>query len=177
MALLKPSLEGHFYASFHARFRSRNRAHSGHADGDPVDGPDRAARDKIRWQDDGSRAKGLGVEDGARAEGGAARHQFRDRRPTRRAPGCRQGLFRENHHRPAVHALQEKLEGLRVDIDERDETVGKRIRDAELEKIPYVVVYGDKESDEALAVRKRGGEQFTLSLDALRADISEVATL
>ena len=80
-------------------------------------------------------------------------------------------------HREAVHALQEKLEGLRVDVDERDETVGKRIRDAEVEKIPYVVVYGDKESDESLAVRKRGGEQITLSLDTLRAEISQVATL
>ena len=80
-------------------------------------------------------------------------------------------------HRQAVHALKEKLEGLRVDIDERDETVGKRIRDAEVEKVPYVVVYGDKESDDSLAVRKRGGEQITLSLDALRAEISEVATL
>src|SRR5204862_8163487 len=80
-------------------------------------------------------------------------------------------------HRQAAHALHHKLEGLRVDVDERDETVGKRIRDAEVEKIPYVVVYGDKESDEALAVRKRGGEQSTLSLDRLRAEISEVATL
>jgi threonyl-tRNA synthetase len=80
-------------------------------------------------------------------------------------------------HREAVHALQEKLEDLRVDVDERDETVGKRIRDAEVEKIPYVVVYGDKESDDSLAVRRRGGEQITLSLDALRAEISEVATL
>jgi threonyl-tRNA synthetase len=81
------------------------------------------------------------------------------------------------NHRDDVKALKDKLEGLRVDVDERDETVGKRIRDAEVEKIPYVVVYGDKESDESLAVRKRGGEQITLSLDALRAEISEVATL
>src|SRR5207248_323283 len=80
-------------------------------------------------------------------------------------------------HRDAAHALQGKLERLRVDVDERDETVGKRIRDAEVEKIPYVVVYGDKESDEALAVRKRGGEQSTLSLEALRAEIQRVATL
>jgi threonyl-tRNA synthetase len=80
-------------------------------------------------------------------------------------------------HRPAAHALQERLgEDYRVEIDERDETVGKRIRDAEVEKIPYVIVYGDKESDEALAVRKRGGEQFTLSLDDLRADLSQVAS-
>jgi len=80
-------------------------------------------------------------------------------------------------HRDAAHALEDKLEGLRVDVDERDETVGKRIRDAEVEKVPYVIVYGDKESDEALAVRKRGGEQFTLSLDALRAEISERASI
>jgi threonyl-tRNA synthetase len=46
-----------------------------------------------------------------------------------------------------------------------------------VEKVPYVIVYGDKESDGSLAVRKRGGEQSTLSLDALRADLSEVATL
>jgi threonyl-tRNA synthetase len=80
-------------------------------------------------------------------------------------------------HRAAVHELQEKLGDFRVDVDERDETVGKRIRDAELEKIPYVIVYGDKESDESLAVRKRGGEQSTLTLDALRAEIQQVATL
>jgi threonyl-tRNA synthetase len=73
--------------------------------------------------------------------------------------------------------LRERLGDYRVEIDERDETVGKRIRDAEVEKIPYVIVYGDKESDESLAVRKRGGEQSTLSLDGLRAEISEVATL
>jgi threonyl-tRNA synthetase len=46
-----------------------------------------------------------------------------------------------------------------------------------MEKIPYVIVYGDKESDESLAVRKRGGDQSTLSLDGLRAELSEVATL
>jgi threonyl-tRNA synthetase len=80
-------------------------------------------------------------------------------------------------HREAAHGLEEKLAEFRVEIDDRDETVGKRIRDAEVEKIPYVVVYGDKESDESLAVRKRGGEQSNLSLDGLRAEISEVATL
>ncbi len=80
-------------------------------------------------------------------------------------------------HRQAAHALRERLDEYRVEIDERDETVGKRIRDAELEKVPYVIVYGDKESDQSLAVRKRGGEQSTLSLAGLRAEISEVANL
>jgi threonyl-tRNA synthetase len=80
-------------------------------------------------------------------------------------------------HRAAAHDLRQKLDGYRVEVDERDETVGKRIRDAEVEKVPYVIVYGDRESDESLAVRKRGGEQLTLSLEALHAEISEVATL
>src|SRR5947208_2670322 len=80
-------------------------------------------------------------------------------------------------HREAARTLKEKLGEHRVEVDERDETVGKRIRDAELQKIPYVIVYGDKESDESLAVRKRGGEHSTVSLDRLRAEISEVATL
>jgi threonyl-tRNA synthetase len=81
-------------------------------------------------------------------------------------------------HREAARELKEGgLANYRVEVDERDETVGKRIRDAEIEKIPYVIVYGDKESEDSLAVRKRGGEQSTLSLDALRAEISEVANL
>ena len=40
---------------------------------------------------------------------------------------------------------------------------------AELDKIPFTVVYGDRESDASLAVRERGGEQSTLSLAELLA--------
>jgi threonyl-tRNA synthetase len=70
-------------------------------------------------------------------------------------------------HRVAASSVRERLEaaGFRADVDERDETVGRRIRDAELEKVPAVLVYGDRESDEALAVRWRGGGQETLPLD------------
>ena len=68
--------------------------------------------------------------------------------------------------------------GFRVEVDERDETVGKRIRDAELEKIPYTVVFGDRESDESLAVRERGGGQLTTSLaELLERFRAELATL
>jgi threonyl-tRNA synthetase len=76
-------------------------------------------------------------------------------------------------HREAAAAVRAKLfeAGLRADVDDRDETVGKRIRDAELEKIPRVVVYGDRESPEALAVRERRGGQSTKSVDELIADI------
>jgi threonyl-tRNA synthetase len=71
-------------------------------------------------------------------------------------------------HRTAAKELAERLGEYRVEVDERDETVGKRIRDSEVEKIPVVIVYGDKESDESLAVRERGGEQSTKSLNELR---------
>ena len=75
-------------------------------------------------------------------------------------------------HRAAAKELAGKLGEYRVEVDERDETVGKRIRDSEVEKIPVVIVYGDKESDESLAVRERGGEQSTKSLDELREQLA-----
>jgi threonyl-tRNA synthetase len=79
----------------------------------------------------------------------------------------------ETHQEPA-RTIAERIEsaGYRVDVDERAETVGKRIRDAELEKVPKVIVYGDRESDEALAVRDRGGGQSTASLEDLLADLA-----
>ena len=52
-------------------------------------------------------------------------------------------------------------------MDERDETVSKRIRDAELEKVPKVIVYGDRESTDSLSVRDRGGDQYQASLSNL----------
>ncbi len=72
-------------------------------------------------------------------------------------------------HHDAAHSLAGKLAAYRVEVDDSDETVGKRIRNAELQKIPYVIVYGDKESEEALAVREHGGGQSTRSLDELLA--------
>jgi threonyl-tRNA synthetase len=68
-------------------------------------------------------------------------------------------------HQEAARALRDRLDagGFRADVDERDETLGKRIRDAELEKVPFVIVYGDRESDDALAVRERAVGQSTMS--------------
>jgi threonyl-tRNA synthetase len=82
-------------------------------------------------------------------------------------------------HRAEAAAALERLrnEGVRADVDERDDTLGKRIRDAELEKIPYVVVWGDRESWDALAVRKHGGNQLELSGDALLDELRAVAKL
>jgi threonyl-tRNA synthetase len=82
-------------------------------------------------------------------------------------------------HRGAAASVAEELAaaGVRVDVDARDETVGKRIRDAEVAKIPYVVVWGDRESRESLAVRRRGGEQSTLGLGALLDELRAAATV
>jgi threonyl-tRNA synthetase len=77
-------------------------------------------------------------------------------------------------HREAAAALARSLghAGFRVDVDERDETVARKIRDAELQKLPYVVVWGDRESNDALAVRRRGEGQATLSLGELVAELA-----
>ncbi len=77
----------------------------------------------------------------------------------------------EDHH-DAAAALAEKLGEFRVEVDASDETVGKRIRNAEVEKIPYVIVWGDKESEASLAVRERGGAQKTASLEELRRELA-----
>jgi threonyl-tRNA synthetase len=81
----------------------------------------------------------------------------------------------EAHRGPAAE-LRDRLSeaGFRAEVDERDETVGKRIRDAELEKIPKVVVYGDRESDEALAVRDRGGDRYTASLAEFVTELQQL---
>jgi len=76
-------------------------------------------------------------------------------------------------HREAAHALAAKIP-YRVEVDDSDETVGKRIRNAEVEKIPFVVVYGDKESEDSLAIREHGGEQSTRSLAAFLADVAKL---
>ena len=61
----------------------------------------------------------------------------------------------ENHKLADV--VRTGFDRFRVDIDNRDETVGKKIRDAEKEWIPYIIVVGEKEIDaEKFGVRVRG---------------------
>jgi len=51
--------------------------------------------------------------------------------------------------------LQEK--NIRVASDERNESIGKKIREAEMQKIPYILVIGEKEAEASkVAVRERG---------------------
>ncbi len=76
-------------------------------------------------------------------------------------------------HVEAAHRLAARIP-YRVEVDDSDDTVGKRIRNAEVEKIPYVIVYGDRESESSLAVRERGGEQSTKSLDDLLSELGRL---
>ncbi len=67
--------------------------------------------------------------------------------------------------------LAEKLEksGLRVTADLRNEKIGFKIRERTLQKVPYLLVVGDKEVESrTVAVRTRSGEDLgTLTPDAL----------
>jgi threonyl-tRNA synthetase len=82
-------------------------------------------------------------------------------------------------HAAAARSLAEELgaHGFRAVVDERDETLGKRIRDAELHKVPYVAVWGDRESRDSVSVRTRGGGQRQLSTEALLEELRGAAKL
>ena len=77
-------------------------------------------------------------------------------------------------HRAAAAEIVRGLEdaGFRADLDDRAETVGRRIRDAELAKIPKTVVFGDRESADSLAIRERGGGQEQKSLVEFVRDLA-----
>ena len=72
-------------------------------------------------------------------------------------------------HEEYVRELAEKFKawGLRVETDNRDEKLGKRIRDAQLQKVPYMVVIGDKEKEAGVvAVRERSkGDLGSMSVE------------
>jgi threonyl-tRNA synthetase len=61
-------------------------------------------------------------------------------------------------------------EGARVELDRRSESVGRKIREAELRKIPYMLVVGEREQDEeAVSVREhRAGDLGSMPLDVFR---------
>ncbi len=65
--------------------------------------------------------------------------------------------------------------GIRAEIDDRNEKIGKKIRDTELARVPYMLVFGEKEIEaNAVAVRKQGkGDQGVKDLQAFINEISE----
>jgi threonyl-tRNA synthetase len=72
-----------------------------------------------------------------------------------------------------------RARGVRADLDDADDTIGKRIRNAELDRIPFVVVFGEREAGEGtLSVRARGDRSITSEPREAALDrIARAATL
>ncbi|MBW0178330.1 threonine--tRNA ligase [Sediminibacterium sp.] len=76
-----------------------------------------------------------------------------------------------------ANLVKDKLKqvGVRVEIDDRSEKIGKKIRDTELSRVPYMLVVGEKEAAESkLAVRRQGkGDLGTQELDVFLTMIQD----
>jgi threonyl-tRNA synthetase len=88
----------------------------------------------------------------------------------------------ERHHGKAREVLETlRAAGLRAAGDERNEKIGYKIREAQMEKIPYMLMVGDKETaDGTVSVRRRGaGDLGAMALEAFvaqaRAEAAEKA--
>ena len=70
-------------------------------------------------------------------------------------------------------------QGVRGSIDLRNEKLGRKIRDNELKRIPYMVIVGEKEEAEGLVSMRQqgGGEQATMTIqqfiDKINAEVAE----
>lgn len=101
--------------------------------------------------------------------------------PTWLAPTQVKILNIADAHLEYAQELKAKLEsyGLRVELDDRNEKIGKKIRDAQLEKVPYSLIIGDNEvKDNTVSVRKRFvGDMGIKPVDEFISDImKEVAS-
>jgi threonyl-tRNA synthetase len=76
-----------------------------------------------------------------------------------------------DRHVPDAEDVQLRLraEGIRAAVDDRTESIGRKIRDAELEKVPYMLIVGDKEAEtSSVSVRRKGdGDEGSVPVDAL----------
>lgn len=80
----------------------------------------------------------------------------------------------DTHHEYALKLKDKMVEkGLRVEVDQRNEKIGYKIREAQLSKVPYMLVIGDKELEaNSVAVRSRDkGELGVVEIDAFIEDI------
>jgi threonyl-tRNA synthetase len=79
-----------------------------------------------------------------------------------------------NEHAKKVLSLLNFYD-IRALVDERNEKIGKKIRDTELKKIPYMLIIGEKEAgDNSVSVRKHGeGDKGSMSVEAFGKMISD----
>lgn len=82
-----------------------------------------------------------------------------------------------DRHVPYAQQIRQRLEeeGFRVEVDARNEKTGFKVREAELQKIPYMLVVGDRDmTNQTVSVRKRSaGDQGAMTLDAFIARLQE----
>jgi len=79
-----------------------------------------------------------------------------------------------DRHAGYAAGVVEALEaaGLRAEVDDRSESVGKRIRDGQLQKVPYLLVVGDREEGaRAVSVRERGEEKGSVPVEEFVAEL------
>jgi threonyl-tRNA synthetase len=78
-----------------------------------------------------------------------------------------------DRHLPYAAFVRDQLKaaGLRVDVDDRQEKIGYKIREAQLQKVPYMLVVGDREVETGtVSVRERsGGDKGSTAIDAFIA--------
>jgi threonyl-tRNA synthetase len=84
-----------------------------------------------------------------------------------------------DRHLGYADRVREELQaaGLRADLDDRTESVGRKIREAELRKIPYMLVVGDREAEgDAVSVREHGrGDAGSVPVPELASRLAERA--
>jgi threonyl-tRNA synthetase len=88
-----------------------------------------------------------------------------------------------DRHNPYAQKLLEQImdADIRVEVDDRSETMQSKIRDAQLEKIPYMLIVGDREEkEEQVSIRKRSGENingkaFFTFLEEIKKEIADRA--
>ncbi|MBQ9773689.1 MAG: threonine--tRNA ligase [Clostridia bacterium] len=85
-----------------------------------------------------------------------------------------------DEHIEYARAVKAKLDaaGMRVELDDSSNTIGYKIRNTQLQKVPYMLVIGGKEVEEGtVAVRNRAGETVSKPVDAFLAEaLVEIAT-
>lgn len=97
--------------------------------------------------------------------------------PTWLAPVQVKMLPIADRHLDRIYEIKKQLEaaGLRVEVDDRSEKIGFKIRAAQLEKVPYMLIVGDKDIENGtVSVRSRKqGELGAMSIEKFIVDITE----
>jgi threonyl-tRNA synthetase len=85
-----------------------------------------------------------------------------------------------DRHLDYARRLEKELKGhaVRVEVDDRPERINAKIRQAQMEKVPYMLVVGDKEvAENTVSIRRRSGEQATQPFaDFIQAITAEIAS-